>query len=351
MSDTLSAPVPDDLLAREAALRASGGTLRPRDAAAALGVPEAALLEARRPLGSARRLRGADRPEGVTAILAGLPAVGGVMALTRNEACVHELKGRFSAPEVGGAIGQVVGEIDLRLFLKEWRFAYAVAEDERQSLQFYDAAGVAILKVHATAATDRAAFSAFADSFSDPHAPVAAFAPPPAPEVEQPDAGVDAEGLREAWRGLQYTHLFHAIPRRFGIGRAQAMRLAGPDLARAVPVEAARVVLEAAAATQMPVMTFVGNRGCVQIQSGPVQRIEMMGPWLNVLDPAFNLHLRQDRVASAWVVRKPSVNGDIHSLELFEADGAFACQFFGHRAAGGTERPDWRALLTGLPDA
>ncbi len=341
--------VPGDLLAREAALRDGGGSLRPRDAAAALGVPEAALLEARRATGAARRVRGADTPDGIAAILARLPDVGGVMALTRNEACVHEVKGRFSAPEIGGAVGQVVGEIDLRLFLTGWRLAYAVAEDDRQSLQFFDAAGTAILKVHATAATDRAAFAALTDDFADPDAPEAAFAPPPGPEVERPDAEVDVEGLRAAWRGLQYTHLFQAIPRKFGIGRAQAMRLAGPELARPVPVGAARTVLDAAAASGMPVMTFVGNRGCVQIQSGPVRRIEEVGPWLNVLDPTFNLHLRQDRVAAAFVVRKPSVNGDIHSLELFDGDGTFACQFFGHRAAGGVERPDWRALLTGLP--
>ena len=44
---------PDALLAREAALRAGGGNLRMRDAAAALGVPEAALVEARRRTGAA----------------------------------------------------------------------------------------------------------------------------------------------------------------------------------------------------------------------------------------------------------------------------------------------------------
>ena len=95
-------------------------------------------------------------------------------------------------------------------------------------------------------------------------------------------------------------------------------------------------------------MVFVGNQGCMQIHSGPVHRIEVMGPWLNVLDARFNLHLREDRIAGAWVVRKPSANGDIHSLELFDAAGACFCQVFGERHAGETERPDWRALVTGL---
>jgi hypothetical protein len=44
----------------------------------------------------------------------------------------------------------------------------------------------------------------------------------------------------------------------------------------------------------MPVMIFVGNMGCIQIHGGPVEKIVPMGPWINVMDPRFNLHLRAD---------------------------------------------------------
>ena len=89
---------PDALLAREAALRARAGSLRMRDAAAALGVPEAALLEVRRQGGEAIRLARPDAPEGFGRLLARLPEAGTVMALTRNESAVHEKVGRFAAP-------------------------------------------------------------------------------------------------------------------------------------------------------------------------------------------------------------------------------------------------------------
>jgi putative hemin transport protein len=352
MTDSLS--LPDDLLAREAALRAGGGSLRMRDAAAALGVPEAALLEARRGTGAARRLRRSDTPDGFGAVLSGLPEAGEVMALTRNEACVHELHGRYNPPDIEGAMGQVVGEIDLRLFLRHWTFGYLLDEDTRsgprRSLQFFDAAGAAVHKVHATAASDRAGFDRVAEAFADPDAAPAAFSAPRPPARERPDGEVDVAGLRDAWDGLAHTHEFFMILRRFGVGRAQAMRLAGPGRARPVGAGAAREVLERAAAGALPVMVFVGNPGCLQIQSGPVHRVEVVGPWLNVLDPRFNLHLRQDLIASAFVVRKPSVNGEIHSLELYEANGEIAAQVFGLRHAGGTERPDWRALVTGLAE-
>ncbi|MFT3973757.1 MAG: ChuX/HutX family heme-like substrate-binding protein [Amaricoccus sp.] len=342
-----------DLRAREAALRASGATPpRMRDLAATLGVPEAALLEARRDEGQAVRLLRPEAPEGFGTILAGLPGCGEVMTLVRNEVCVHELTGRPSEPAIDGPVGQFVGQIDLRLFLQHWRYGYCLDEETRsgwrRSLQFFDAAGTAILKVYATAGTDRAAFDRLAAAFAAPDAPAAAFAAPAARPAERPDGEVDVAGFRAAWDGLQMTHEFFFLLGRFGISRGQAMRLAGDGRARAVPVSAVRALLDGAATVGMPVMVFVSNRGCVQIHAGPVVRIEPVGAWLNVLDPGFNLHLRTDLVASAWVVRKPSVNGEIHSLELCDAAGELVCQIFGHRVAGGVERDDWRALVTGL---
>ena len=286
MPDTL---VPDDLLEREAALRADGTNPRMRDAAAALGVPEAALVEARRATGAAERLRRADVAQGFGTILARLPEAGEVMALTRNEACVHEKHGRFAAPDFQGAMGQVVGDIDLRLFMRHWAFGYALSEETRsgprRSLQFFDASGTAIHKVYVTDATDREAFERIVAAFADHGAAPARFTPPPAPEPERPDAEIDVAGLVAAWEGLQHTHEFFQLLRRFGVTRAQAMRLA-PSLARPVAPEAARAVLTRVAAEALPIMVFVGNRGCVQIHSGPVQRIEVVGSWLNVLDPA-----------------------------------------------------------------
>jgi putative hemin transport protein len=340
----------DGLLAREAALRAGGATPRMRDAAASLGVPEAALIEARRSTGAAVRLRDTDR---FAPLLRRLPEAGEIMALTRNEACVHEKHGRFAAPEIEGAMGQVVGEIDLRLFLRAWAFGYALTEETkagpRTSLQFFDAAGTAVHKIYPVAETDRDGFAGLVAAFAEPDAPVAVFAPAPAPEVERPDAEIDVDGLAAAWRGLGHTHEFFGLLRRFGVTRAQAMRLGGPDLARPVAAGSARAALTAASRDAVPLMIFVGNPGIVQIHSGPVHRIEVMGPWLNVLDPRFNLHLREDRIAAAYVVRKPSVNGDIHSLELYDPGGFCFAQVFGERHRGETERADWRALLAALP--
>ena len=73
-----------------------------------------------------------------------------------------------------------------------------------------------------------------------------------------------------------------------------------------------------------------------------------MGPWVNVLDPGFNLHLREDHIASAWVVKKPTADGLVTSLELFDAQGETIAMFFGERKPGKRESCEWRALIDNL---
>jgi putative hemin transport protein len=339
------------LRARHAALVAAAGPVRARDAARRLGVSEAELAAARVAGGAGAALR-RDPERGLAPLLEALPAAGEMMALTRNAHCVSEVHGRYAPPGFVGGMAQVVGAIDLRLFLAHWAHAFAVEEDTRsgprRSLQVFDAAGDAVHKVYATEATDPAAFAAIVEAFADPDPAPLAVAPPPAAAPDRPDAEIDVAALRAAWAALEHSHDFFGLLRRLGVSRAQALRLAGPDFARAVPAAAARTLLERAAAAETPLMIFVGNPGCVQIYSGPVRRIEVVGPWLNVLDPRFNLHLREDAIAGAWVVRKPSLRGDVHALELYDAAGFAFAQVFGLRPPGERERADWRALATGL---
>jgi putative hemin transport protein len=74
-----------------------------------------------------------------------------------------------------------------------------------------------------------------------------------------------------------------------------------------------------------------------------------MGPWINVLDETFHLHLRTDHVAELWGVRKPTKDGHVTSLEAYDKDGELIIQFFGYRSEGQGERDDWRLLAENLP--
>ena len=344
---------PTDLAAAWSALRQAEPNLRIRDAARRLNASEAALVATR--LGTGLEAGGVELLTGPWPdIIAATGALGPVMALTRNDAVVHERHGVYGKLSLEGHVGLIVGEdIDLRIFFGPWAHGFAVSEETkagpRLSLQFFDAQGDAVHKIYATDTTDRAAFQALVAKFraEDQVAGFTAQSKAERPAL-RPDAEIDLAGLREGWTNLQDTHEFFGLLRKHKVAREQAFRLAGTRFAQPLGNDAARAMLHAAADSALPIMVFVGNHGMIQIHTGPVQKLLATGPWFNVLDPQFNLHLREDAIASTWLVRKPSVDGTITSLELFDAQGELIVSFFGKRKPGQPELEAWRDLAESL---
>jgi putative hemin transport protein len=349
MTTLRSAESPAVLLARADAAKAEHPRLRPRDLALHLGVSEAELLDAR---------VGADvvrlRPD-LALLLERLPGVGRVMTLTRNEAAVHERRGTYQKGWVRGHVGLVVGpEIDLRLFPTHWVAAYRVVVHAGtrtlDSIQVFDAHGVAVEKIYAEGDSDRAAWEALiADLTHEDQAPGTFFAlaePAATPPVMA--ESFDRDAFLSGWAELSDTHHFHGLLRTHQVSYGAAFTVAEGRFTRRLPVSIALSLLEQASETSLPIMVFVGNRGCIQIHTGPVKRILARNGWTNVLDPDFNLHLKDDLVASAWAVSKPTDDGVVTSVELLDENGGVLVRFFGERKPGKPELPAWRALVDGL---
>ncbi|MGN6110984.1 MAG: hemin-degrading factor [Kofleriaceae bacterium] len=332
-------------------LRAERPGVRTRDAAAELGVSEAELV-ATLVGGTAVRL-----DEDAPSLLHALTEVGRCMALTRNEHAVSEVRGRYGGIELGPHAGQVIGEhVDLRVFLAHWRHAFAIDEphpqragERRRSIHVFDRTGTAVHKVYLEPEGDARAWDAIVASRAA--ALPLVIEPPPPARPPRPDADVDAAALLAGWDAMTDTHEFFPLLLRHRVTRTQALRLAGTSRARPVTDQALSSVLHEAAETGERIMIFVGNRGCIQVFSGAVHHIVRRGPWLNVMDPGFNLHLREDRIASSWVVSKPTQAGTVRSLELFDAAGETIALVFRKRDdRDNPEDPAWHALLDRLPD-
>lgn len=343
-----------------AALREQG--LRARDAAHKLGISEGEALAAHaashmHPAEEAGSLYSATVLDGDwIAMLQGLEAVGPVMALTRNESVVHEKVGVYRNVSAQGPVGLAVGaEIDLRLFLMHWHVGMHVVErtakGEQHSLQFFDVHGQAVHKVHARDRSDLQALEQLVQRHARPEARPLFTPGSHQPPADRPDAEIDADALDQAWAAMKDTHDFFSLLKTHQVGRAQSFRLMEGRHTRRTPLLAAEWLLQRASASALPIMVFAGNAGCLQIHTGAVHRIETMGPWLNVLDEGFNLHLRADHIAESWLVSKPTDDGVVTSIELFDARGQVIAMFFGERKPGRPELPAWRALAHGLMQA
>ncbi len=335
---------PEEIRAR----RADAPKTRDRDFAAANGISEAQLVAA-------------YVGHGVTPVLADLDAtmsiamdLGEVMALTRNESCVHEKVGVYGNYRNGPHAGMIFnGDIDLRMFPKHWQHAFMVEREVegglRRSLQIFDAAGDAVHKIFLR---DEAYMDAWEqakrrNALPDPvaHLDVVPRQPTPAPKGDPAKAGT----LREEWATMTDTHQFMGLTARLKMNRLGAYRIAGEPFVQRLDTGAVEQMFNAAQAQGLGIMVFVGNMGCIQIHSGPIHTLKPMGPWLNVLDPGFNLHLRLDHVAEVYAVDKPTKDGPAISVEAFDAEGAVIFQAFGVGRGDLACRPAWNDLVATLP--
>ena len=348
---TATDPKAADLQTAWADYHAEHPKARHRQAAADLGVSEAQLVAAECGLESTR-LR-----SDWGAILKDLESIGPLMALTRNAAAVHEKTGVYHSVELHDThqMGQVLaGDIDLRLFLGRWTYGFAVALKKGggqtlRGLQFFDKHGTAVHKTYLREKSDPAAYDTLVETHRVAGDALLGIAPAPAPPPETPGEDVDADAFLTGWRALEDTHDFFTLLRKHDVGRVQALRLGEGEFTRRVGEKSHRPLLEAARDGAVPLMVFVRSPGTVQIHTGPVEHLKARGNWYNVLDEGFNLHLDETLTQEAWVVQKPTADGRVTSLELYDVGGEAVVKFFGERKPGRAEREDWRAITASLP--
>lgn len=316
-----------------------------RDIAGLMNISEAELTFAR--VGhDAWRLHGDIRE-----IIGALEAVGETKCICRNDYAVHEQVGAFTHQHLSGHAGLVLNPraLDLRLFLNQWASAFHISETtargERQSIQFFDLQGDALLKVYTTDNTDISAWGDLLTRF------IFADNPPLAlkhADVPAHNEKADAALVDQEWRAMTDVHQFFGLLKRHNLSRQQAFRLVGDDLACRVDNTALAQLLETVRLEGNEMMIFVGNRGCVQIFTGVVENVVSMKGWLNIFNPTFTLHLRDTSIAETWVTRKPTADGHVTSLELFAADGTQIAQLYGQRSEGEPEQRQWRSQVDAL---
>ncbi|WP_215404210.1 ChuX/HutX family heme-like substrate-binding protein [Janthinobacterium sp. JC611] len=361
---------PATLAERWSALRTEQPKLQIRDAARALGVSEAQLLATNLGKGVTRLQADGNQPR---EIMRAALDLGIVQAITRNENGVIETTGTASKFKQAGdksgqadandpetqarqrniAGGYLGGQIDLRFHFENWKYAFAVEQAGRdgkptRSLQFFDANGTAVHKIYLRNEPGVAVYDKLVDSFRMPQQSaelnVLAVAPKAA---EKPDAEIDVKEFQLAWKDMTDVHQFAQIMREFHLSREQALRLAPAGVVERVTPQALRTLLENAAKDKVAIMVFLGNEGVTQIYSGKIEKTMAAGGFFNVLDPEFNLHIRDTALRSGWVVKR----GGVTSVEFFDNDGTQVVSFFGVRERGKPQPQSWVDLADSLPKA
>lgn len=334
------------------ALRAENPKMRDRDFAEQLGISEAQLLAAYTGLEATRIEAHPDRIIGTAQLL------GEVMALTRNTSCVHEKVGVYDNYHSGGHACMVLTpDIDLRMFPSHWRHGFLVEKETdtgiRRSLQVFDAAGDAVHKIFLRNDEHEQTWEGLKSSLATKtQSQVLKVEPRKPVEVAKSDPS-KLDILRKEWARMTDTHQFMRLTSKLKMNRLGAYRIVGAPFVRALRPEAINQMLHKLQDSDTEVMVFVGNKGCIQIHNGRIDKLHPMGPWQNVMDTGFNLHLRLDHVAEVWAVEKPTQRGMAVSVEAFDKEGMLILQVFGVGKEANDHRPAWGKLvetLDGLPE-
>ncbi|MBX2956214.1 MAG: hemin-degrading factor [Cyclobacteriaceae bacterium] len=349
-----------DLTSAWAGIQKAKPGIRIREAAKELGASEAQLLATK--IGNdIIRLKG-PWPE----LLKRFSHLGRVMSLTRNDACILEHKGAFEKINVlegHRPMATVIGPVETRVFFSTWHVAFAVTEEKSdrilKSIQVFDRSGEAITKIYlqekeGKERSDETAFYKIIEDFrSEDQNSFQAVEPYLA---ETYDEHIDAKALLADWEALKDTHEFFGMLKKYKVNRQDALALASGRFTYQVdPKVTPPQILQEAAVQNLEIMIFAGNRGNLQIHQGRVRVIRVLErghagteSWLNVLDPDFNMHLKQNDVDTAWVVKKPTTDGVVTSIELFDKQKNLIAQFFGLRKPGIPENDAWTRLVEKL---
>jgi len=329
------------------ALREEHPKLRDRDFADKFDISEAELAASFCGQGTTRIESHPDK------VIEAVQSFGEVMALTRNLSCVNEKIGTYDNYRSGAHAAMVLTpEIDLRIFPAHWRNAFMIEKETdhglRRSLHVFDAAGDAIHKIHMRDTSDEAGWNKAKTALALEDQGQTLITEPRKP-AEAPKSDLAKKDILEKeWRRMTDTHQFMRLTSKLKMNRLGAYRIVGPEFVRPLETGAVDQMLQQIQAKGIEVMIFVGNRGCIQIHSGPVETLRAMGPWQNVMDPRFNLHLRLDHIAEVWAVEKPTQRGPAVSVEAFDAQGSVILQVFGIGAEGRDSRPAWKEIVASL---
>jgi putative hemin transport protein len=156
---------------------------------------------------------------------------------------------------------------------------------------------------------------------------------------------IDAGSLRQRWSQIKDVHEGGQIINAFNSPRIKIYEALGDEYAKKLPYSIIEDTLKALSEYQIPTMIFVQNQSAVQSYAGHIKRLLRTGPWFNILDEGFNLHLNTEQIGQAWLITKPSENGYIHSLNVFDHNHNEIMIMTDNRTRGEQESIEWATLM------
>lgn len=297
------------------------------------------------------RLQGEFAP-----LLKRLAALGNLTEVTSNSSALLEKDNVSGVLYVQNEIEFAPTEaMHLRIVYSHWEHGYALEEYDagtntyRHSLQFFDRHGSMMHKIVLHDSSDIASFKQLVSQ----HAATEQFMPaqlilPQDGHADSEIKNIDVNALRAEWAHTHNHKDFLRHQEIFDRQRLRKLRLAGKAFAYQVANDSARVILQRMTEFGTAVMAQVGNAGIVQTYYGKIKNIRIKDSRMKIMNSGFRMLLREDHIDSVWVAKKPTTDGIITSLELFNRQGMHIASFLSKKDNGQPEPHEWRESIMRL---
>lgn len=303
---------------------------------------------------NAIRLQGPFAP-----LLDRLHEVGSVTDLTCNHSASlekHNVSGAIYDSHPSNTDNESAEAVHLRIFYPQWQYGFALLDDEncdglpQHSLQFFDHRGDMMHKILMHDSSDLSAFRRLTDDFASPDQSSPLQLTSAAAQTDGIGNMIDINALRADWAHAHSPDDFLQQQEQFDQQRLRKLRLAGKAFAYQVANDSARVILQRMVEFGTAVMSQVGNAGIVQAYYGKIKNIRSGNSLMGIMNSSFRMQLREDHIDSIWVAKKPTTDGIVTSLELFNRQGTRIASFLSKKGNGQPEPKEWReAVMRLLP--
>ncbi|SEI87999.1 putative hemin transport protein [Myroides marinus] len=280
------------------------------------------------------------------AILQELKQLEQVTAITYNNGAYHLTKGHYSNVEIfEHGIGQALNDIiDMRLFLNHWKYGL-IQIKKNITLYFFDKQGNQVHTILIDKQTELALL--LIDKYKVVDQSIITLDPYPSIE-EIEDVEIDLISFHKDWQALKDTHDFFTMLRKHKVTRLQALRLGATEYVKEITIDNLISTLEKVKQEQIPLMSFVGNKGAIQIYTNVIGELATTDYTIQLSDSVFNLALIRAQIKHIYIVRKPTTDGIVSAIEVFNDNGDIITQFFGERKRDTLELKIWSDILNSI---
>ena len=287
-------------------------------------------------------------------ILLGIKRIGTVMVLTQNDNAISKNIGTYPINNCRENEFSTIGsQIQLRLNVNNWRMAFAVEENNEgtslRSFQFFDEHGTAVHKVYLTKESNAKVYDDIVKiNRKEDQTPLLHVEKSETTSSVNIPPPINISEFEQKWLKLSDVHDFQKFLTKYGIGRVQAYNLVKDQLACRVNNNGLNKILLLAAEKCVPLMFFVQNTGVVQIQSGLIEKVKLIGNWVNVIAHDFTVQINKKNIHSSWIVNKQTEDGIVTSFEIYDRNEKKIAMLYAKRDINRNIPSKWTTLLNSI---